>query len=721
MLIPPAYAIISVDMISVDAGSVPLFLKETTLRTPSYRHTIARYFALLLLPLFLASPLRADEPQEPLRISTLLQKGLAELVELDVSLATGTPKALKRAPSVATVITAADIEAMGAVTLDEALEAVPGIHVLPSGSNLFSSNFVIRGITSTLDPQVLLLVNGQPVRTNNNGSKPQTFRMPASMISRIEVIRGPGSAVLGADAFAGAVNVITKDAGEIDGTNAGIRMGSFRTEHVWAQHGGVYDGWEVSWGAEYQKAEGDRDRIISSLVSAPGHSAEPPGPLDTTYEVVDSNLLVRKGAWSFRMYHNQAFDNGHGPGINQAHAEESYSRSRWTTGALAWQRKDALPGFDVSATLSGSYYKGENYLQFFPGSVLNMVGNPGAVQRNGGLELTGLYRGWTAHRLRLVGGAANYDTDTSQKKNYGPGITNQYGPLVDISDTPYVFLGDHSRRLLYAALQDEWSFAKEWELTAGVRYDRYSDFGSAVTPRLALVWSATPELTSKLLYGRAFRPPAFGELYNQNNPATLGNSGLKPEEMDTVELAFDYQPAKTLKLGINVFEYRVKGLIDYVQDPAPATTRTAQNVNDQDGNGFELEADWLATDSLRIHGNYSYQRSRDAKTDHAVPDVPGRKIWAGVDWGFLPRWSADVRYLRVEDRRRGAADPRPEIGDYDLVNLILRRKNIMSRADLALAVRNAFDADAREPAPSTVPADYPMEGRSVWAELRYFF
>ena len=77
----------------------------------------------------------------------------------------------------------------------------------------------------------------------------------------------------------------------------------------------------------------------------------------------------------------------------------------------------------------------------------------------------------------------------------------------------------------------------DWYLTAGVRHDQYSDFGGTTNPRLALVWDTAYNLTSKLLYGQAFRPPSFSELYNINNPVGQGNPNLKPETNQSVELA----------------------------------------------------------------------------------------------------------------------------------------------------------------------------------------
>jgi iron complex outermembrane receptor protein len=284
-----------------------------------------------------------------------------------------------------------------------------------------------------------------------------------------------------------------------------------------------------------------------------------------------------------------------------------------------------------------------------------------------------------------------------------------------------VYLEDQHRSLLYAGLQDEWTFAKGWELTAGVRYDSYSDFGSEVSPRLALVWQTTDALTTKLLYGHAFRPPSSGEQHLQNNPVTLGNEGLDPETIDSLELAFDYRPVKSLRLGLNLFVYEIEGLIDYVSDPAPATTKTAQNAKDQEGHGFELEADWKVTDTLRLRGNVAWQHSEDKDTGEIVPDAPGLQFYANAHWKFAPDWSLDGQYFWVGDRHRADGDTRSDIADYDIVNLTLRRKNIMKHWDFALAARNLFDEDAREPGPTSVPDDYPLERLSFWAEMRYNF
>ncbi|HEV7913904.1 MAG TPA: Plug domain-containing protein, partial [Albitalea sp.] len=115
-----------------------------------------------------------------------------------VSIATGSRQSLRRAPAVATVITAQDIAAMGAVDLDDVLETVPGVHVSRNNQS-YTPLYVIRGIYSELNPQTLVLQNGVPMTTLLVGNRGIGWGgLPVENIARIEVIRGPGSALYGA-------------------------------------------------------------------------------------------------------------------------------------------------------------------------------------------------------------------------------------------------------------------------------------------------------------------------------------------------------------------------------------------------------------------------------------------------------------------------------------------------------------------------------------------
>jgi len=681
--------------------------------------------------------------------------------------ATGSQKPVHLAPSVASVITAEDIKNMGATTLDEALETVPGLHVSPSNKNQLDSIYSIRGIHTSLNPEVLVLVNGLPVSYVYTDSRPFSFQLPVSMISRIEVVRGPGSALFGADAFAGTINVITKDRHEIDGTRAGVRYGSFDTSDLWLQHGQTYGGWNLALGLDYMKSHGDKDRVVNGDLQSVldgmfrTNASQAPGPLLTGYERINGHAELAKGNWTLRTWGWLLEDDEMGDGVTNTLAPANSLSANQFFLDLTHATKALLPDTTLTTRLSYSQLNTKTDFQLLPPGALvpadsqgnllmpsvagfalfpdGIFGHPYVKDRQIGLEETLLYEGFDHHKWRVSLGHRNLGENTAETKNFGPGVLDAShitlsgnpaaptvidGRLTSVTGTPDIFMEDQTRRVFYGSLQDEWAFAKDWELTAGIRYDDYSDFGSTVNPRLALVWETLPELTTKLMYGRAFRPPAFLELYAKNNPSNLGNANLQPETIDTYEVAFNFQPTRKLRTGINAFTYQINDLIELVG----GAVKTTQNHKDQSGHGFEVEVEWEALTSLRLNGNAAYQRSKDDATGEIVPDAPGLQWSASALWGFLPEWSLNSQYLWIGDRHRAMGDTRPDIADYGLLNLTLRRTNIAQHWDAALAVRNLFSENVREPTAynpdlgrAVTPGDYPMEGRAIWAELSCHF
>ena len=691
---------------------------------------------------------------------SLLEEDITQALDEEfVSIATGTAQPLSRAPSVATVITAKDIEAMGATDLDAILETVPGLHVSRS-SNRLNAIYSLRGIHTQQNPQMLLLINGVEFGDAITGSRPPLFRLPVANISRIEVIRGPGSAIYGADAFAGVINVITRDAGGIDGTEAGLRAGSFETRDIWLQHGGSHKGWDIAFSLEYATSEGDDDRIIDSDLQTTfdllfdTNASLTPGPLATQYNLLNTSLTLSRGKWNIWL-HSWNLDNaGTGAGVANALDPTSEQQVDHYTLKIDYQNKKLTRNLTLDTHLVYRLFdQSVNFTLFPPGAKLpigsdgnlltppgcsttqphpilgdvclieftdGLIGNPGGELKDYMAEFVLTHSGYKNHLIRFAAGIDFQQFNPVETKNFGPGIIDGSvspinGTLTSVTGTGNIFMPNESRTVHYLSLQDVWRLSPDWELTSGIRYDNYSDFGETINPRLALVGSINYNLTTKLLYGRAFRAPSFAEFYFENNPALRGNPNLDPETIDMLELAFDYRPYFNLQTVLNLYVYYINDLIEFDEQAQ------AQNAKDQRGHGSEIDINWYPSDTWRLQANMAWQHSEDADTGNKVPDAPGLQAMLGANWLFAPSWSLNAQISWVGDRKRAENDLRSNIDDYTNVDFTMRRQPTTSPWEWAASIRNAFDEDIREPSDANIPRDYPLERRRIYLEIKYHF
>ncbi|MEO8600131.1 MAG: TonB-dependent receptor [bacterium] len=652
-----------------------------------------------------------------------------------VSIATGSQQAISRAPAVATVITARDIEAMGATDLDQVLESVPGLHVSVS-SQAYGPIYSFRGIHTGYNPQVLMLVNGIPITNVFLGNRSLVWGgMPLENVARIEVIRGPGSALYGADAVSGVINVITKTAADIQGTEYGVRVGSFNSRDAWIQHGGALGPLEAAFYLRVGHTDGQKGIVRQDLQSALDplfgtHASLAPGPINTARNALDARADLSYNQWRFRAGVQQR-EVGTGAGLAESLDPNGRAPESRLYLDLTYQNANWAPNWDLSAVLG--YYDikekaGDPAFTLFPAGAFGgafpsgVIGNPGHSERHSHASLSAFYTGIEQHRLRLGTGFRVEDLyETTETKNYqlnAGGIPEPLGRIVDVSGTPDVYLTPHKRNLAYVFAQDEWTFAKDWTLTAGVRHDRYSDFGQTTNPRLALVWDAAYNVVIKAMHGRAFRAPSFAEQYNINNPVSTGNPGLRPETIATSELAFSWQPVDTLQTNLSLFHYRMRDIIRFVPDASGAT---GQNTGDQTGRGLELEATWDATRKLRLSGSFSLQHSTDEATGQDAGLAPHKRLFVRADWRFAPLWQLGTTINHVADRRRQPGDTRLQIADYTTLDLNLRREQVAGGWTVSATLLNLFNQDAREPslAPGNIPFDLPLPGRTLYVQFQH--
>ncbi len=652
-----------------------------------------------------------------------------------ISIVTGSSQPVTRAPAVATVITARDIAAMGVTDLSQALESVPGLHVSMSNVGM-NPIYEFRGIATKNNPEVLMLVNGIPITSVLWGNRGEVWGgMPLENVARIEVIRGPGSALYGADAFSGVINVITRTAADINGTEYGLRAGSFNSRDVWTQYGGKLGAFDAAFYLGAGKTDGQKGTMQNDAQSAwdgifATNASRAPGPVNAESKGIDARADLSHEAWRLRAAY-QKREVGVGTGVAGSLDPNGRGHASRLNLDMSYDKVNWAPNWDVSGV--ASYYdikeKGDPAYTLFPAGAFNgafpngMIGNPGHSERHSNASVSAFYTGFERHRVRIGTGYRVEDMyDITETKNYDAAFAPLPGGLTDVSGNPaLVYMTPHKRNVSYAFAQDEWNFAKDWALTAGVRHDRYSDFGGTTNPRLALVWDAAYNVVVKAMHGTAFRAPSFAELYAINNPVATGNANLKPETITTDELAFSWQPLARLQNNLNFFRYRMRNII------LPATPY--QNTGDQVGRGLELESTLDATSDVRLTGNFSLQHSIDQATGQDAGMAPHRRLFVLAEWRVAPLWQVSTKANYVADRMREPGDNRTKIPDYTLVDLILRRDSISGNWNIRAMVTNLFDRDAREPTfksvGTTLPgnpitlSDLPLPGRAFYLQFQH--
>ena len=675
----------------------------------------------------------------------------AELASIPVSIATGTPKPMFQSAGVTSVITADQIKDMGATEIHEVLESVPGVHVGFQEST-YDYKYTMRGISNNTNSQVLMLLNGTRITTPFRGTLPTGLELPVEAIEKIEVIRGPGSALYGADAFAGVINIITKKANDINGTKVGVRAGAWDTQSSWLQHGTKWSGWDVAGSLQYQHTAGDDERTVNADTQSTfdkllrTNASRAPGALNTRYETLNGHFNMQRKHWDLGFWGFNSMDAGTRAGGAGSLDPNGAVNTQAYLGDARFSTEDWLDKWELSAHLSYLHTNVDAQFQLFPDNTVLPIGADGNIKTAGlfhfvsfpqgvnaalgrvenipSLDLAADFKGFVEHKIHIGSGFRYEEITASEAKNYGTGVIDGSqrvvgGYLTTVTNTPFVYLPDTHRTIWSAVLQDEWQFAKNWQLTAGIRYDDYSDFGATVNPRAGLVWDINSKVTTKLLYGRAFRAPNFSEQGSQNNPVLLGNRNLNPETISTYEWAFDYRPVESLRTAVNVYYYQIKDLISSVRDVNQSTS-TFQNNGNQNGYGTEFEWNWQMAKDWGLAGNYAWQHAINESTNMSVIGVPEHHVYSTLTWRFMPKWQMQPRLNWIGGRDSRVGDTRP-LPDYATVDLTIRGKKLFGHLNMAASLRNAFDANGREPASMQLPENIPLAGRSFYFETSVDF
>nr|WP_240906098.1 TonB-dependent receptor [Thiorhodococcus mannitoliphagus] len=277
------------------------------------------------------------------------------------------------------------------------------------------------------------------------------------------------------------------------------------------------------------------------------------------------------------------------------------------------------------------------------------------------------------------------------------------------------FIDEDARRTIQSlVLQDQWSVMERLEITAGLRYDRYSDVGDNLSPRLAAVWRLTNEHLLKAQIAEAFFPPTLLQVNGQSSILSH-RFPSDAETARTTELGYIFRHDQSVARA-TLFDSQLKDLIVYENG-------NYLNRGEARLQGVEFEWEQRFGPAWKMLANLSYTDAEDKATDGPVP---GSARWLGnLSLFYRPRPDMLLtgRWRYVGDRARGADDPRDEpLAGYNDLSLTFNWFNAgMTGLTLRAGVTNLLGETIRSPAPLlTYFDDYLLlDERAGWVQFSY--
>lgn len=627
------------------------------------RRLLAASFALLFLnivPAFAADYF--DLPPE-------------ELLKTQVTSVSKRPELLSEAQSAVYVITRDDILRSGVRTIPDALRMAPGVNVAQQDSNSWAVS--IRGFNNTLANKLLVMIDG---RTVYNPAFAGTFweiqDVVLADIDRIEVIRGPGGTLWGANAVNGVVNIITRDARDTVG------------EYVKAGYGNVEQG------------------FISAR-----HGA----------------TLRNGGAWRVyaKAFNRDSFDRPNGSDNHDDwRGLRSGFRADWDTftvqgdvyGIDAHER-NTVPNFtppDFGTEIV-------NELEYRGG---NLLGRWKHDTANGGLLTLQSYVDYAARLWPQAIDDRRFTFDFEPQYNFP--ITGRHEFVVG-GDYRFLTMNESSSavfaitpeqdsfNLFSAFIQDKIMLAQEWFLTLGTKVEHNDFSGFEVQPNARIAWTPDNEQTAWAAVSRAVRTPTPIEqnatVVLQNGLGTqfalVPNPNFDSEDLIAYEAGYRRQITPDLSVDVAAFLNDYSNLANsHLGTPVPINNGVdppflllpGQLTNDMTGEtwGFEVSADWRVLPNWKLQGTYSYLEIYLHSHDNTLPDqeaaergTPRNQFSIRSNWKVSEDWSLDTSLYHASELNGGSIPSHTRLD----ANLGYR---VNDNLNLNLVGQNLFNNDHRE-------------------------
>lgn len=692
----------------------------------------------------------------------------ASAVELDrmVVTASGHEQAMTDAPASISIITRQELEEKRAGSVAEALEGVEGVDVGAPVGKTGGMDISIRGMPSEY---TLILIDGRrqnvagDVTPNGFGSTQTSFMPPVSAIERIEVIRGPMSTLYGSDAMGGVVNIITRPVAQQWAGELGLEstfhpdsdFGDSRAVSLYGSGPLVRD----RLGLQLRGRLFERDAADLLFTDDAGNPIEVskrgPSP-------VEGDVYSVGGRLSF------AAAEDHELWLDAERSRQWYNNDEGQLGTLDDPPDGQIAGYSDALRFNRDQvalgHTGELAVGTLESSVMHntteTLGRTIPGDPTGG-DLGQPYPGFP----ELVVGAPreletrNLVVDTKLTAPVGTHVLTLGGQWWDAELTDGLATKAFSQTTWALFGEDEWMLSDELTLTFGARHDQHDAFGSELSPRAYLVWSATDRWTLKGGVSKGYRAPELNDLHEgingvtgQGTVLTIGNPDLQPETSVSGEIGMHYEHPRGYGFGATVFHSTFDDKIADGPDRAvighptipDGTYGQLVNVDEAVTRGVELNGRLPLAPRWMLSANYTYTDSEQksgAEAGEPLTDTPEHLANATLRWQASERWNAWLRGEYASERHRpraqvrGAAS-RADLGNYKAYALFHAGGSYQATETLTFdaAVYNLLDQDfidygayTLESGPSAGELRYGNRyaniepGRRLWLSMRLAF
>ncbi len=652
---------------------------------------------MLLLALSCGKSLFAQEADK------VYELPLDQLVNVEVTSASRFKQKSSEAPSAVDVVTSEDIRSFGWRNLSDALNAIRGLNVRNDRNYSYLGN---RGFTRTgdYDSRVLVMIDGRRMNdvAYDSGFIAEEFMLDMNLIERIEYIPGSGSSVYGANALLGVINVITKKGKDIGGAKLSGEAGSLGTFRGRGTFGKRWsNGADLLINGSQYYSHGQDQLYYPEFSSINGGIAQ------------DMDIERTSRAFGKFSYGDFTIRSGY---------VDRYKRVPTASFGALFNDKDYFT-VDRQIYVDLDYISQVNNDLALEARAFHHWYDYHAVQPYAGVPPLARVENYDAANTRWWGGEFKLTGTQFAHHKWVAGLEVQYDQLqhlIAYDIKPYQLYTDTNNHGWRAGvyLQDEFRITDNLLINAGLRLDHHHMIDSLqLNPRIGLIWDILPTLTTKLLYGSAFRAPNVYERDYNFSGSFSANPNNKEELITSYEAVAEWYPGKGVKLLGTLFYNDLQHVL--LQDPA---SKKFVNTGKFQNYGFEIGAEkrWDNGRMFKLTWTHNYTHDDTLNQGSWAPDSPKNLVKAHyAEPLFNDALRLGFEEIFVDERRTLANNIAPA---YHLFNINLALVKPFYGFQPSLAVYNIFNQQYRVLGGSEHIQDtLSMDGRTVRFRLEYSF